>query len=523
MQIKDFINEPTGRKNHPSYDNSIFTTVAPEYSIGEVLLGSTYRGLLFMRSEREIDLQKIRDLPDAFLDDLGGPDLWRVLLAQEQGGLASPVRGGQRTSRLPQLMPLVPQIAYHACVLGRVRSRWTPWKLLLHVIGGGVGETEGNVLIKQLGDALRVEGDDDIFARFVALAFNPAIKHLIAYPYQTMRPDSKQLQAFRGNTSMTSRSPAERFCKDLEAILQLKGKLTRRQWTVLLEAVLRVGLSTYVLWICHINTVCWQFVLSVTSGTIVPSVSEVETAFWQSHRDTNSLLEFGHNAEQHTRQLLEKYVYARFGLNLLFYLMEEAGCPWPTSQTIGYSRANGTPAPKAIKLFLEYVSAKKAHLDAASVSLGGTNACQWLRATCATLLEDHSSLARCQSGFTSNILEFARYSLGQVETEDSEKKSYDQAYLLANLAGGRRRKSLWIAQPGPAMLISLVHACCYAQGNIPATIEDFRSHLADYGLRVPTGEFTKGRVGTDLENLGLVIDSPDAAGGRLLVDPFFVS
>jgi len=264
-------------------------------------------------------------------------------------------------------------------------------------------------------------------------------------------------------------------------------------------------------------------VLSAASGNPLPSEIEIEANLWQSHRDTNSFLEFGHNADLLIRRLLEKYVHARFGLNLLFCLLEAAGRPWLPTQAVGYSRTVGISAPSAIKLFLEHVSNSRTILDAASISYGGASVSQWLPATCAALLEEHSSLAKCQSGFTSNILEFARYSLGQVETEDPEKKSYDQAYLLANLAGGRRRKPLWVTQPGPAMLISLVHACCHAQGDIPATTEDFRSHLADYGLRVPTGELATGRVGTDLENLGLVIDSPDAAGGRLLVDPFYLS
>jgi len=528
MQVKDFLDDPTGRgrggRNHPSYDNSILATVAPEYSIGEVLLGSAYRGLLFMRAEGDVDLEKIDELPDIFPNDLGGPDLWRTLLKQEQGGLASPVRGGQKTIRLPQLMPLVPQIAYHACVLGRVRSRWNPWNLLLHVIGGGLGETKGKELVKRMGESLRVDEDDDTFARFVALAFNPSTKQLLAYPYLSIGLTGEQLRAFRGTANIASaRSPAERFCMDLEAILLLKNRLTRRQWTVLLEAILRVGLGAHVLWVCYVNTVCWRFVLSVTSGNALPSEIEIEASLWQSHRDTNSFLEFGHNADLLIRRLLEKYVLARFGLNLLFCLLEDAGHPWPLGQAVGYSRTGGKSAPSAIKLFLEHVSNNRAILDAASMSKGGTGVSQWLCATCAMLLEEHSLLAKCQSGFTSNILEFTRYSLGQVETEDPEKKSYDQAYLLANLAGGRRRKSLWVTQPGPAMLISLVHACCYAQGDIPATTEDFRSHLADYGLRVPTGELAKGQVGTDLENLGLVIDSPDAAGGRLLVDPFYVS
>ena len=164
--IDDWVQRERNAGNHPAYDKAIFATVAPEYSTGEVLLGSAYRGLLFERKEKDIDLEEIYRLPNAFPEDVGGPELWRTLLLHEREGIASPMRGGQSKSKfLPQLMPLTPQIAYYACVLGRRgRSRWNPSNLLLHVIGGGLGEIKGVELIKQLGDALMVGEDDDIFA-----------------------------------------------------------------------------------------------------------------------------------------------------------------------------------------------------------------------------------------------------------------------------------------------------------------------------------------------------------------------
>jgi hypothetical protein len=70
------------------------------------------------------------------------------------------------------------------------------------------------------------------------------------------------------------------------------------------------------------------------------------------------------------------------------------------------------------------------------------------------------------------------------------------------------------------MLVMLVHVCCAANPLMPVSLADFRSHLAEYGLHVPAGELIGGKTGRDLAMLGLVVDSPDAAGGRLLVPPF---
>lgn len=526
MRVQEFKDDPTGRsragKNHPAYDNSILETVSPEYSIGEMILGSIYRGLLLERPESTIDLKMIESLPEKLSSELlGDSELWRIILEQGQSGLASPVRGGQKSGGLlPQLMPLVPEIAYHACVLGaKGRSRWNPYNLLMHAIGGGLGN-RGIQLIVSLGKALNIENEDDIFARLVSRAFEPTVTRPLFPVYSTISNLSPEyLRAFRGSiTVIPSCSPAERFCKDLDSVLLLKNKLTRRQWTVLLEALLRVGMSTHILWVCRINVACWEQILSIVDGNDVPSESKIEIYLWQSHRDTNALLEFGHDAELLIKQLMVKYVYARFGINLLLCLLEEAGCSWPEIRPIGYSSADDTSASKNIRLFLEHIVSHKAELETASIAQGGASTSQWLQITCSELLDDKLTLVRSQSGFTNNILEFVRYSLGQVVTSDPEMRSYDQAYLLANV--GRKEKPLWITRPGPAMLISLVHACCYGQGTIPASIEDFRAHLADYGLHVPTGELAKGQIGTDLESLGLVVDSPDAAGGRLLIDPF---
>jgi hypothetical protein len=519
MRVDDFKRDPTGANgpiggNHPTYEGSIFTTVAPEYSTGEVLLGSAYRGLLLSRSEKAVNLDEIKGLPDTALSEMGGRELWQNLLLQP-GGIASPMRGGQSKSGfLPQLMPIVPQIAYYACVLGRMRSRWSPYNLLMHVIAGGLGEREGPPFVEKLGNALKVEKNDDLLARILGQAFDAIVVPPLMPNYFSPNFEKNQVRTFRGRTTrIPPWSPAERFCKDLEALLPLKENLTRRQWTVLIEAELRIGLAMYILWVCHLNVVGWEKALSVIDGDSIPSEDEIERLFWMSHRDKFPLLEFGHDADILIKQMIERYVYARFGLNLLLYRLDDVGCPW--TETIGHSPETGVTAPKTIRLFLEHLS-----LHRKKIGSGGDDGAKWLRRECVDLLDEKASLVKCTDGFTRNILEFIRYSLGQLETKNLEQRSYDQSYLLASIPGKNRHRPNWVVRPGPAMLISLVHACCYTQGGVPTSIEDFRAHLADYGLHVPAGELIKGQVGADLEKLGLVVDSPDAAGGRLLANPF---
>jgi hypothetical protein len=409
-------------------------------------------------------------------------------------------------------MPIVPPVASTACVLGKKpRSRWYPGNLLVELIGAGKGDAEAKKVIELLGTALKVDEGDDLFAKFLTRALESVFSPPAATPFTGISLGDDELHAYRGPATSTGKfSPAEQFCRDIQSIIELKSQMTRRQWTVLIEASLRLGLGMHVLWVCQLNVLAWALVLEIAAGAPVPGENEIESIFWESHCDQRPLLEIGQNSEPILKQLIERYAYARLGLNLLLCRLEDAGVGWTSTVTIGFSKAIGNRAATSLRAFMEHVAVNRDKIN--------VNPSLWLRKECADLIDGSPALrdlAKCDAGFTKNLFEFARHSLGQIKAKDIEQKSYDQSYLIAYPGG----KSLPV-QPGPAMLILLVHACCKAQGGIPASLDDLRRHLSFYGLRTPAGELAQGRVGSDLEKLGLVVDSPDAAGGRMLVAPF---
>src|SRR4051812_6675293 len=220
-------------------------------------------------------------------------------------------------------MPIVPPVARTACVLGKKpRSRWYPANLLLEVVGGGAGQARGKQIVEALGSHLAVDDKDDLFARFVARALDAAMPAPASSPstppFASLEPGDDQLHGFRGSVPATENlSPAERFCNDLGSVLELKPKLTRRQWTVLVEAALRLGLGMHTLWVCQLNVLAWKLVVDVASGKAVPPEAELESLLWTSHCGEHPLLEIGQNSEPMLKQLVERYAYARFGLNLL--------------------------------------------------------------------------------------------------------------------------------------------------------------------------------------------------------------
>jgi hypothetical protein len=518
VELSKFESAPT-RERHPVYEESFLHTTAPEWSTGEVLLAAAYRGLVLGVSESAVDLENIARTPARMPPRTGGPETWARLLT-ERGGIASPLRHGQYSPMASQqLMPIVPTIGRIAGVLGRrPRSRWNPSNLLLETIGAGAGNVHGDSLLKALGKALEVTANDDVFARFLEESLRAGLQGVDPRgeptpPYQSLALGNGHVRAYRQGEPTRRRSPAERFGDDLVGVLETKRTLTRRQWTVLLESMLRLGLGMHVLWTCNANIAVWEGTLAVASGSNPPTAADLELAIWETNEETQPILELGANAEPLISRAIEKYAYARTGINLLLCRLDDASAGWPAASPIGFSTQPPRDAPTALAEFCTHVHGYRQRIDP------GGDGGQWLRGRVGELFDreaDLRALAKCDSGYTKNLFEFARHALGQVKAKDPDQRCYDLSYLLA-YSGDRKPLPV---QPGPAMLVMLVHACCVANPGVPVSLDDFRRHLGDYGLHVPAGELVHGKTGRDLAMLGLVVDSPDAAGGRLLVRPF---
>lgn len=485
---------------HRHYEGSVLWPVAPEWSTGEILVGAAYRTLILGISESEIDREMIAQLPA----QAPSPELWATLLLSSDG-LASPPLS--REGKLPQLMPLVTETAQYASVLGKPRGRWDPGNLLLTTCGAGAGPTNMDAVVQDLRAALAVSADDDVFAEFVEVV-------LRGLPTRRRPTGDVALEArapaWRSEV-VPPFTPAERFVDDLYKVVALKRFLTRRQWTVLVEALLRLGLSMHVLWLCRLNVLIWSLAVEAMATGHLPTLAEVERRGWSVHLGGDPLLELGQDANPAIRNRVREFVQARLGINLLLHAMDDAGCTMDREIAPG----DGVSPASALAVFLGHVSQHR-HVLAESIDQAfGTSSPE---GAAAVLADGNPRIMNASSGFGKNVTEFIRYSLTQLLTKDEEQKAYDQAYVLHRKSAATNTPRPF--QPGPATLIVLVHACCRAQVGIPASVDDFRSYLEEYGIRAPTGELQGGATARDLERLGLVVDSPDAGGGRLLVDPF---
>jgi hypothetical protein len=486
----------TREKDHERYRDSILAPVAPEWATGEVLLSGAYRKLLLGVSESSVDRRQLQSLSN----DLPRPALWADLFAHA-AGLQSPPSKKEMLG-LAQLMPYVPEIARYAGVLGQPRHRWDPGNLLLTALAAGCHPSVFDDHVRRLATALDVDGSDDIFARFVEYSLRQ-----LPGTARTTSTTVPRNPAWRPTVSDLL-TPAERFTRDLDSVIELKPTVTRRQWTALVEALLRIGLAAHILWICRLNARTWELVQRAIDHNEVPILQDVEDQCWLSHH-SEPLLALGHNATPLIRQSIQAFVQARIGLSLTLHALDDAGLPW--NEQIGA----GTHPSDSIHRLLNHICTNS---DAVRSVIAQQFSGQGLWEVAGAVADANQALARGDDGFASNVNEFIRYSLSQLQPRDPELQSYDQSCMFRKRTSALN--SPWLVQPGPTTLVLLVSTCCRSTGGVPSNLDDLKSHLSDYGVHASAGELQAGTTARDLELLGLVIDSPDAAGGRLLVDPF---
>jgi hypothetical protein len=243
VSFEEFFRDPW-RKPHRAYDESVFNIrPAPEFSTAEVLVSSLYRACGFHgygemevpQAGREFD--KTTRPTRKHRDESGRIkiDTWRTII---HGVLESPKQPNQSSKRFLQLCPVIPEIALYSGSARLAGSSWNPGLLVQRMIRmGAANDVAAEELWAKLHDALTVSLSDDLWARWLQEEFQS--RHVAPKPWK-----QSDLE-YRGILSDADKSqlsyPAQQFVKDLDAVISAKGKMTRRQWISILEAMLRLG------------------------------------------------------------------------------------------------------------------------------------------------------------------------------------------------------------------------------------------------------------------------------------------
>jgi hypothetical protein len=499
MTMQEFMSSPWG-KSHPLFEGAIFSMYrAPEFSTGEVVLSSLYRASGFEGvSESKVkglgdefskasDKARRHDAPDGMIQ----PDTWRTVLDRI---VQSPKVAQQSSKRFVSLSPVVPDAALYSGAARLTGNPWNPGQLIRRIIQlGASSDADASRVWKNLHDALSVGSDDDVWARWLQDEFERRRKNVDGW----RSSDMPTLGMFPPSERSSFEYPAKQFVADLDGIIAAKQAMTRRQWISLLEAVLRIGTVSHVLWICDVNDRIWRHTRDLISDedTKIPSSSAeaAEDLFSVKKR----MLSFGHPAIPTLRDYASRYLSARLGLNCALWALAEIGSDLAKLDSVA-----------GVLDFLATVKANRDDLRAAGV-LNVYHALQ----------DREVRTIACKKGVGSNLMEFAQYTLGQRQTMDETLRGYDQSYFLRKRGGARN--SPWVLTLGPASVLAMAH-CCLHEIKGPRSVQRLSKHLASYGIEFDLHGLNDSDLGRQLRMLGLVLDSPDAESGMLLVPPFAI-
>lgn len=492
MSLDAFVADPW-QKSHPAYlSGALGIRPAPEFCTAEIIVASLYRAAGFS-SYTENEVPKAgRELEKSTRagrrhEDVSGRirlDTWRTVV---HGVLESPKRPNQSSKRFLQLCPVVPDVSLYTGSARLAGNSWNPGALVQRMISiGSPTEASARDLWEKLHEALGISTSDDLWARWLQAEFRTRVPTAPAWKPTALPAGGLLPEADKKTITF----PAQQFTKDLDSIIAAKSKMTRRQWVSVLEAILRLACVTHVLWLCHVHSRIWARINAILVGAAqAPSLDQVRTELVSAER---RYLAYGNAAIADIKHDSSDYLVSRLGINALLWALGDrvpAGC---------------LDSCSGVQELLALVEAQRAALNEKDV-----------RGRFHALTESEARTIACKKGVGSNMVEFATYSLGQRQTADDALRGYDQGYILRK----RSKQAPWTVSFGPVAVLALVQ-CSLRDAAGPRSVRTLCGHLAAYGVDADLGDVSTGELGSQMRMLGLVLDSPDAESGMLLVAPF---
>jgi hypothetical protein len=500
MNIEEYLQNPWDSKSiHPIYKDSILNMrPAPEYASGEVLLASLYRktGYSGIVSEGNVPrfgkkfTKSLNKAERTELEDRTGLDV-NTFKGLVYVSLSSPKQPNQSSRRFLQLCPLIPNTAIYSQSARQSSNSWNPGDLISRIIEFGENDKVCvEDLWSELFQALSVSDDDDVWARFLSQEFQKWISpedNIFWKPQETIE-FSRIISDWDQGVPLI---PAAQFVADLKHTLSLKTRLTRRQWISLIESIIRLGSASHVLWQCRVGRTFSSAIDNVLDNGVIASEDDLRRNFSVGE----PFWSYGKPIGPAIKSSAQDYVMSRLNINLTLWHLD-----------------NISELPTSLSTITEMAAfLKKLHENKNIFPL------DQYKENLLTAIEENPRSVAGKDGIGSNIAEFLRHVLGQRQTAESGMDTYDQGYFLRKK--GSYNASPWIVSMGPVSVLTLVHCCTHlARG--PRTVEDFCNHVERYGIKIRAQDVPSSDLGQSLRNLGLVLDSPDAEGGMVLVSPF---
>lgn len=489
------------KNSHDIYKKSALAiSPAPEYASSEVLIASLYRIIGYETVKEgsvpdagkklEQRIQKLRDKRHAApVAATLSVDTWNTVL---HGVLESPKLPNQSSKRFLQITPIVPSAALVSGSARLSSNPWSPGSLIRRMVWlGSRDHGKALELWQELFSALGVGEDDDVFARWLEQEANAWDIHSPWELAPVALSDVASLSPL--DFDNIPFMPARQFVKDLRSIIQAKGSMTRRQWTSLLEAILRLATVAHVTWLCDVQARIWRCLSETLAGNGPHGSTEIAALLFPP---PPQYMTYGGKALNGIKDRTSSYLAARLGINAILWSLD----------SIDASYTGDLSSSQSISKLCEHIRQHTVALHHAGLPID-----------IAEIRDREARALSCNKGIGANLLEFARHTLGQRLTSVHLLRGYDQGYILKKK--GSSPSSPWLVSLGPVAVLALVHCALAGMGG-PRSIHRLGQHLAAYGIVVDRYDIARNDLGHQLRMLGLVLDSPDAESGMLLLPPF---
>ncbi len=289
--------------------------------------------------------------------------------------------------------------------------------------------------------------------------------------------------------------PARAFVKYLTYVLELENKLTRYQWITVFDSYLRIALASDLLWVAAMNKHLLGVFDEFKEDPELYSGDNLDQLLFKTVQFDP--IEIGSEAAASLKRYTRHYIRGHLHLNQILKLLYSDGA---TRQHIDLNTVGGVKSLfTAIRAFgVEELFAR-------------------VRREVVKIHNEEPELMLCtKTGpFSEPFFTSIYYALRQHDTRDRTESHFDQGYW----AKKDRKNAPWKFWPGPVALVLFTHLASI-EGAGDSTAGGFSDLLGQFGIKIDIKEINSGRVGKDLRNLGLVVDSPDAEGGMLINDPF---
>lgn len=500
-----------GKSNGIKETKAFFRHVrVPEQCSGEMLIAELQRAFCF------------EDLDDAFIQNTGSHLLKELRKADDADSkwlshffehvAKYPAKQAGKHD-IAYVIPLIPSIAMFSTPR-RITKRnagddnsadrsWKPGQFICEFLTYCVAQEEIEKLFAELKGAMQVrEKDDELFAIFLDKKVVAALSTHIGVSINDKSlgdslPVYKTCIMPQDIRDQVINAPFKRFAHDLRAVMAVKKHVSRRQFMAMLEAIVRIGTASHVLWTCSVYKKIEQRLTDIIHARAkVPCEREMVDMM---NVAPTGLLTYGSNFLLKLREFFKDYELSSQRLNFLLHALKETGAF--SEELLDWSDIT--------RLINSLASVEKYALEHPDFA----QACE---TDFSAYYRD--SIKKFSLSVDSQSTHLQRFVITTLSQNSNPKEMrfarYDQSYFVRKRTHSARSAS--IVNAGAVALMTLVHCCSFKNGTI--LLSNLLDALQTYGIAIPSAGDAMNKFKKQLRELGLTIDSPDAESGMVLQD-----